>query len=445
MAVSGDGRIYVVYELSTTLYQRERAWVMLAEYDGVQWLPPVPITDGDRNNWDPDVAVDTLGHPHVVWGEELSGEVLYKSFNGNEWSPAYNISQNTGPSYFPQIAIDTKNRIHVVWHDHSPERWSVYYSRHDSTGWSAATNITSGLSHVGFPRLATATGETLHVTFHSQKSASIYDIYYLRGSSGAWGEATRITNDSNYCNYPDISLDTTNTPVLVWQQDMQEDFWPPLTRIRLTRLRNGQWSEPISIADTTESEVPCICIDQKDRIHIAWELLNRASGTYSVLYTSGHDSTWDEPQSLMGSLATLTGAASRIEVDQSGTLHAIWAGFPPGGGLYAPADVFYTKKVCIVSGAVTSGEVPTVVRLMQNYPNPFNGTTVLRYILHKGATVTLSVHDILGREIAILDSGHRGPGEHVVTYQATGTSSGVYIVRLQAEQHVSTIRMVLVR
>jgi hypothetical protein len=306
-------------------------------------------------------------------------------------------------------------------------------------------NISSSLSHAGYPRLATTTGETLNVTFHSQKSASTYDVYYLCGSHGAWGEPTRITNDSNYCNYPDISLDTANAPVLVWQQNMQEDFWPPLTRIRLARLRNGQWSEPISIGDTTESEVPCICIDQQDRIHVTWELLNRASEKYSVLYSSGRDSTWDEPQSLMGSLATLTGAASMIEVDQSGTLHAIWAGYPADWSLYDPGDIFYTKKVCVVSAATTSEDVPTIARLMQNYPNPFNGTTVIRYILHKGATVTLSVHDILGREIAILEGGHRGPGEHVITYQTSSISSGVYIVRLQAEQYVSTIRMVLVR
>jgi hypothetical protein len=70
--------------------------------------------------------------------------------------------------------------------------------------------------------------------------------------------------------------------------------------------------------------------------------------------------------------------------------------------------------------------------LSQNYPNPFNPTTTIRYELASDATVSLVVFDVLGREVAMLESGFRKAGEHDVQFDASSLSSGIYIYRLQA-------------
>lgn len=76
--------------------------------------------------------------------------------------------------------------------------------------------------------------------------------------------------------------------------------------------------------------------------------------------------------------------------------------------------------------------IPAQFQLHQNTPNPFNPSTRLRYALPSDGTVSLTVHDILGREVARLSQGHQAAGEHVVEWAPGSTvASGLYIARLQ--------------
>ena len=97
-----------------------------------------------------------------------------------------------------------------------------------------------------------------------------------------------------------------------------------------------------------------------------------------------------------------------------------------------------------------SAELPLSLMLSQNYPNPFNPTTTIRFNLPRSAHVTLSVTDILGREIVTLVDEVLGPGEQSVIWDAkdrTGTmaAGGVYFYRLQAGERFETKKMVLVK
>jgi chitinase len=83
--------------------------------------------------------------------------------------------------------------------------------------------------------------------------------------------------------------------------------------------------------------------------------------------------------------------------------------------------------------------------LENNYPNPFNPATVVRYQLSVVSDVRLAIYDLLGREISTLVNGRKTPGRYEVTFDASGLSTGVYIYRLTAAQHVESRKMVLVR
>jgi GH35 family endo-1,4-beta-xylanase len=79
-----------------------------------------------------------------------------------------------------------------------------------------------------------------------------------------------------------------------------------------------------------------------------------------------------------------------------------------------------------------AGNTPTGFVLGQNYPNPFNPTTAISYQLSAVSFVTLTVHDMLGREVATLVSDERRAGAHSVVWDASGQPSGVYVYRLTA-------------
>jgi len=74
--------------------------------------------------------------------------------------------------------------------------------------------------------------------------------------------------------------------------------------------------------------------------------------------------------------------------------------------------------------------VPMVTELYQNYPNPFNITTNIGYILAEGCCVSLKVYDLSGRLVATLHEGYQNAGEHLVTWDASYLSSGIYFYKL---------------
>ena len=59
--------------------------------------------------------------------------------------------------------------------------------------------------------------------------------------------------------------------------------------------------------------------------------------------------------------------------------------------------------------------------------------------------VTLSVYDMLGREVAVLVNERREAGVHEVKFDGSGLSSGVYFYRLTAGTFVETRRLLLLR
>ncbi len=80
-----------------------------------------------------------------------------------------------------------------------------------------------------------------------------------------------------------------------------------------------------------------------------------------------------------------------------------------------------------------------------NYPNPFDRTTTISYSLPEPAEVTLTITDLLGRQLRRMAMGQRPSGSYEVSVDATGLPSGAYFYRLQAGNRVETKRMMVVK
>lgn len=94
---------------------------------------------------------------------------------------------------------------------------------------------------------------------------------------------------------------------------------------------------------------------------------------------------------------------------------------------------------------VDARETPAAFALHANTPNPFNPTTTLAFSLLETGPARLSVHDLLGREVAVLADGLLERGEHRLGFDAAGLPSGIYIYTLQAGGQQESRRMLLVR
>jgi hypothetical protein len=98
-----------------------------------------------------------------------------------------------------------------------------------------------------------------------------------------------------------------------------------------------------------------------------------------------------------------------------------------------------------VTGVKEEAALPVAYALHQNYPNPFNPNTTIKFDLPRTSHVRLTVFDILGREVSGLVNERRDPGVHQVIFDGSNLASGVYIYRLQAEDFVSTKKMLVVK
>ena len=88
---------------------------------------------------------------------------------------------------------------------------------------------------------------------------------------------------------------------------------------------------------------------------------------------------------------------------------------------------------------------PSKFKLYSAYPNPFNTQTRITYNLPKSTNVKLSILDINGRTVDVLDQGMRTLGQHRLIWDGSGFVSGTYFVRLDAGGLVSNQTTVLLK
>ncbi len=94
--------------------------------------------------------------------------------------------------------------------------------------------------------------------------------------------------------------------------------------------------------------------------------------------------------------------------------------------------------------------IPITYTLHQNYPNPFNPITSLRYDLPEQEQVTLTIYDLIGREVTQLVNTTQESGFKSVQWNATDmhgkpVSAGVYLYQIRAGEFVRTKKMVLLK
>lgn len=104
-------------------------------------------------------------------------------------------------------------------------------------------------------------------------------------------------------------------------------------------------------------------------------------------------------------------------------------------------DIYYKNTTALPGKA----ELPREFFVKQNYPNPFNPSTKIEFGLPERSLVRAQVFDVSGRRVASLIDGWLEAGSHNVQWDASGHSSGVYFLRLQANDKMVSQRLLLLK
>lgn len=110
-----------------------------------------------------------------------------------------------------------------------------------------------------------------------------------------------------------------------------------------------------------------------------------------------------------------------------------------------PVEEFGVLSATNLADVEAPAQAPIECRLEQNYPNPFNPTTTISFEIPTASPVTLTIVDILGREVETLVDETKQPGHYDVQFNAIRLASGVYLYRLQAGSYMRTRKLCLIR
>jgi len=120
--------------------------------------------------------------------------------------------------------------------------------------------------------------------------------------------------------------------------------------------------------------------------------------------------------------------------------------------LYASAGGFNLNwfEITVITDMKEITENKYNYLLNQNYPNPFNPETVITYNLESAGHVSLTVRDVLGREVAMLVNSFQVAGNHSVRFDGSQFTSGIYFYTLSTldksdDYFTSTKKMILLK
>jgi len=83
--------------------------------------------------------------------------------------------------------------------------------------------------------------------------------------------------------------------------------------------------------------------------------------------------------------------------------------------------------------------------ILQNYPNPFNPSTKIRFAVPEKSHVKLSLYDILGRELSVIFNDEFNAGVKEVEFNGSNLPSGIYLVKMDADNYQKTLKISLLK
>ena len=82
--------------------------------------------------------------------------------------------------------------------------------------------------------------------------------------------------------------------------------------------------------------------------------------------------------------------------------------------------------------------------MFQNEPNPFKGETVVRFTLPEAMTATLTVFDVTGKVVHLVEGDYSAGYNEVKLRQKDLSNTGVLYYRLDADDFTATKKMVVI-
>ena len=402
------------------------------------------------NAWAASLAVDESGYVYVVGSSRVSdipadyATIRYDSAGDTVWVSRYNGVWNSTDEA-TSLAVDHNGNVYVTgnsWSSlSSPNPTSdfatVKYNSSGDTLWARDYNGPANRSDQARVIVVDAQGN-VYVTgsadldndIEGRTTKSDYaTIKYNSAGDRLWARTYNGPGDG--VDIPTaLAVDGDGNPFVTgYSQDADSSY--DCTTIRYSPAGDTLWVRRYHQNSTSPV---FLTVDAGGNAYVTVSCGDADSSNATIKYSSSGVEEW---------VARYPHVANGvgIRLDEGGNVYVAGTGLAPEGPLYAV--IKYVQRPTSVEGGTSA--VPTTFALEQNYPNPFNPSTTIRYGLPHKSAVQLTIFNILGQQVALLQNGEQEAGYHEAKFEASGFASGMYFYRLQAGSFVETKKLLLLR
>ena len=300
-------------------------------------------------------------------------------------------TQDASPSF-----TENGNKVFFVSNRPNGSSYGVWTSTRTQNGWSTPTpvNIPYNPSLSNGWRISAASDETLYLQMVDNTTNTDFDIYELKHINGVYSAPERLDENIN-SSYMDLNAFIDPEENYIIFASARPGGFGSTDLYVSSKETDGSWKAAINMGEPVNSSA------SENSPFVS------ADGLY-LFFNS-----------------------DRI---QQYVRNPYWV----------DAQVIY--NLVSDSNSDASGNMPFKFELKQNYPNPFNPSTTISYSLPKAAHITLTIFDVLGRDIQTLVDAYTQAGHYSVKVDVKGFSSGIYFYSLQiGSDFASTKKMTFIR
>ena len=276
----------------------------------------------------PSLCLDSKDRPHLALTKEYPSlmchrHICYLRWNGSQWVETGAWGQKEGDIFDiigrPEsvlLCLDSNNDPYMVLEleeevGHSEIRYAYWWASRKEW-WRGVIKYKEPKSYL-MPSLRLDSKNRPHIAFCGKTKTSRFlfrqDIYYLWWNGSGWvdvdgagQESEVISNGEHDSSAPSLCLDSRGYPHIAWLNedkgginylhwdgnkwvDPEVSALPKLIRLLKDKWKEKQWWTPDFLSDVQEAaeakefktsigyysvKSPFLCLDSKDRPHIAW-------------------------------------------------------------------------------------------------------------------------------------------------------------------------------
>lgn len=433
--MGGDPVVYQIY------YSRSND-------GGLSWTPPLQISDVDAyTRYYPKIVADSWGRLFVTYTCTYEGTetIRLKRFNGLVWSPEQTISASQVNSINLALTIDASDRVYSFWQVYeNPIGYKFNYVVLHDDNLSQIFSPYSGTlgNNLIYSVVADSIGN-LHCSGSRRETpdAVINACYYRYNiSNSEWLAPVSMLNQYDaYKDGSDITLSREGHPLMTWREVLNTN--PLNDRSQYSQFDGQSWSNPITISEDPWYQT--MVVDRRNIVHLVQveKFYNGSTQVRNLVYYTSED--W-EGHIITNSTNIATYPELRLYNNE---LYLVFIDSYSA----SIADMYFMKKV-LPNTSINdelSYDIESICSITA-YPNPFKEEAYINLDLKNKGTISLEIFNIRGQLVKTLISEDLVPGMYTVMWNGSNeqghmVTNGTYLCRLQANNKIMTIKMIVLK